>query len=223
MENAQLRNAYHDDFIPADAWVQVRIAQSYLISGYLDKAEKHLKNGLAQAPNYTLALECLAEVYQRKGELLAARSAVETAMHSSFEPSLLLRLASIEAAEENFDEASKLSEQARNLFERSVEDGTYGSVRHTAMKMLDEQVRLSRMLDAIFGGIADCPDTIRNRYIFARALRLNQKLKDGCRQVSAALRFNTPADFKVEAAEVYRSLGHYAEAMKLLNDASLEE
>ncbi len=120
------------------AWVLLRMGILHLRVEELVPAEKYFRSALAVSPQYYLALEHLAEVYEIRQQWQEAEEFLSRALTIKRDPSLVLRMSKIQAGLGRAEVASQLSKEAMSALRNAAYDGTDAHVREYAEVLLEQ-------------------------------------------------------------------------------------
>ena len=176
------------------AWIQLRLGIYHLRAEELEEAEGYFRASLAVAPDYYLALEHLAEVYEIRGAISEAKPLLEKAIAIKRDSGLLLRLAEIEKGQGNAKRAALLQEEAVKQLRLIAEDGTEAHVRDLAEYLLDEGTDTEYALELALRDIERRPGDLRSNFILAKAYRVNKKIELAKRHIKLAVRLSKPSN-----------------------------
>lgn len=201
------RDSYRGSAVEPAAWVRLRIGIHYLKMGRLNRAEQAFRDALAVAPDYFLAQEHLAEVFEIRGEYAKARPLLQQAISTSRSPDLLERLAFIESQLGHLDDATRLRAAAREELQTRASRNPVAHLREFAEYLMDYQEDLPKALEFALNDLRIRPGDLTAHAVAARAYRLNGNLEKAREHISEALRLDTPeADFYLEAVCIYWAL-----------------
>lgn len=126
------------------SWTRVMKGSIYLNMGDLEGAERCFGEALEIKPDYYLALEHLAEVNAIRGDNETAERLYREALEINPAPEFHLALADLYRNVNRTDEAHKLEETARQIFEDRVNRGNVGYLRALALYYADRGENLER-------------------------------------------------------------------------------
>ena len=126
------------------AWTKVMKGSIYLNTGDLERAENCFREALEIMPDYYLALEHLAEVNAIRGNNENAERLYREVLEINPAPEFHLALADVYRNVNRTDEARKLEERAREIYEDKINEGDAGYLRALALYYADRGENLER-------------------------------------------------------------------------------
>jgi tetratricopeptide (TPR) repeat protein len=205
--NAQLQTlreaqaAYSGENPEPAAWIQTRIGISHLENDRDAEAEIAFMDALAFSPDYYLALEHLAELYRKQGNLAAARDYLQRTIRIARNPEFLLRLAAIETEAGNAELALPLEQEADEILEQQAAKDPAAHARDLLERLIAKGDRSARLMDLVKADLAVRPGDLRSNFIAARVCRLLGDIDCAEKHIAQTLRLGTKnAEYTAEAA-----------------------
>ncbi len=164
-----------------EVWLLVRIASIYIKQRKLDRAEEILSEALTLDPNYYLAQEHLAEVYELREEYEQAEPLLRQAIATKRDPHLLVRLAKcleqLPKTKTNVvEESQNLRAEALQILRKGVTTLPAAHSRDLAELILEQaeisEVEKVELRQLTATDLAFRPYDTRSNFIAARVFRL---------------------------------------------------
>ena len=159
------------------AWAHLMTGVHYLKRNQLEEAQRWFEATIEVAPDYYLAHEHLAEVYEIRGDLDAARPHLLRSIELQRAPELLERLAAIEEARGRHAEAEALDAEAFAAIQADYARNPTGHARALSEALLDRDLEPERALALAREDFALRQDLDGHRAL-ARALAANGELEE---------------------------------------------
>lgn len=187
---SQVETRFKIDEPESLAWLRLMRAAYWLKHDDLGRAEAELERSLAVAPDYYLAEEHLAEVFEKRKDYARAKPLLERAIATSRRPELLLRLADVREALGESD-VRPLREEAERLLEANAARDPIAHGRDLAEHLLERNDRASfeRALALSEQELAARPGDIRSNLVRAQALRKLGRTEEARPFIRAAARY----------------------------------
>jgi tetratricopeptide (TPR) repeat protein len=144
------KESYRGDGLEPAAWIRLRIGIYYLKQMKLVEAEEWFRKSMEIAPDYYLAQEHLAEVYELRQEPRLALPLLEAAINTKRDPLLLMRLADVMNEVGQTKKAEELESEAMLALETNA-TGSSAHYRDLAEALVEqgrELVRARRLAHA---------------------------------------------------------------------------
>lgn len=183
------------------AWIELRIGIYHLTRGELDRAEEQFLQSLQVAPDYYLAQEHLAEVYELRGENEKARPLLEQAIQTKRDPALLLRLGKLSTTEERV----KLQLEAESVLQYQAEQSN-AHARDYAEFLFDEKQDVVKALRYAEQDAQLRPGDIQTNLLLARIHHRLGKVEEASVFAKRAMRLGNLSDEEHVMLAWYRDL-----------------
>lgn len=201
------KESYHGFEMEPSALVRFRIGTNHFNAGRLDRAMEAFTDALTASRDYLPAKEKVAELLFIDNKLDAARGEYESALKIRKQPGLLLGLAKVVKAQGHDRLARSLRQEAVQIYEDSLQEGSVVYLRDLASLLLDDPKHAQRGLELAKADLTIRPGEIESNLATARALRVNGQLDEAKQHLDRALRYGTKlAPLHIEAHRLYLAL-----------------
>lgn len=184
------RDNYKQNSPEPTAWIRLRIGIHHLNRGELNQAEKNFRDSLSVSPDYYLAQEHLAEIFELRGESEKAAKYLELAIETKRDPGLLARLASVKNELGKHQIARSLESEA-NTRVRIMASQSDAHLREQVLIFLEKEQLLERALKLARVDLEIRPEDLETNFIVAKAYRLNGKPKMAAKHLKKAMRYGS--------------------------------
>lgn len=174
------------------AWLRLMRGVYYLKRNELDKALPIFESSLAVAPDYYLAQEHIAEVYEKQGKSAQAKPFLEQAIATKRDPHLLLRLSVVERALGNGTRADDLRKESLEKFAANAGSDPVAHGRDYAEILLEENRDLDEALRLSTAEYEARPGDIKSNLVRARVLRMLGRKAEAKEFIAKANRYPNP-------------------------------